>query len=288
MSKKSSLNDAEQYLLQQFLNNSVLDQFNFKDLFRSVLNKFNIKYNTADNEQLKLLIVQYLKSINEAIKQYSLEIKIGTCELTGITFYCLVRLFDSHIGAISQLYNQNELKFFKKILNLIIESDDALVDFSSIVTALADDDLKFSNKEVREATDKFVADYWLIAISGNRFALHSRTILELTDYLIDVYGERSPQNLLINCKLCKEIVISGIACESCTSKMHRHCAKRYYKTQNDCISCKKPMTEEQLSLLRESNKSSQNATQSSSQRDVKNVSLINNTQGSADGSRRRK
>ena len=121
-------------------------------------------------------------------------------------------------------------------------------------------------------------------MSGNRFALHSRTIIELSEYLMEIYGSQ----VIHNCKLCKEIVISGIVCESCTAKMHRHCAKRYFKTQTDCMSCKKPMTEEQLSLLRESSKSSQSATQYSSQRDVKNVSLANNTQESADGSRRRK
>lgn len=280
MSKKSNLNDAEQYLLQQFLNNSVLDQFNFKEIFRTVLNKFNIKYNTSDNEQLKLLIVQYLKSINEAIKQYSLEIKIGTCELTGITFYCLVRLFDSNsIGSLSQLYNQNELKLFKKILNMIIEADDAIVDYNSIVNSVADDgDIKISQKDIREATEKFVSDHWLLSMSGNKFALHSRTIIELSQYLDEVYGDQ----VISHCKLCKEIVVSGISCESCSTKMHRHCAKRYFKTQTDCMSCKKPMSDEQISLLRESNKNSQSTSQAI--RDFKNATQATN----GDGSRRRK
>jgi hypothetical protein len=263
MSKKS-LNDAEQYLLQQFLNNSVLDQFNFKDIFRNVLNKFQIKYNTGDNEQFKLLIVSYLKSINEAIKQYSLEIKIGTCELTSITFYCIVRQFDSNsIGTLSQLYNQNELKLFKKILNLIVESEDAIIDYNSIVNGVAEEvDIKITEKSIREITEKFVRDYWLLALGGNRFALHSRAILELSQYLVEIYTNQ----VIVNCKLCKEIVISGVTCESCTAKTHRHCAKRYFKNQTDCLSCKNPMTDEQIMMLRDGKVQSTQQTQ----KDVKN------------------
>lgn len=288
MSRKS-LTDAEQYLLQQFLNNSVLDQFNFKDLFRNILAKFNIKHN-IENDKLKELIVKYLKSINEVIRNYSLEIKIGTCELTGITFYCLVRQYDSSsIGLLSQLYSQNELKLFKKILNLIIESDEGIIEINSIINCLFEDAsiAKMTNKEIREIIDKFIADYWLILVTSSKIALHSRTIIELSQYFTEVYGTQS----VINCQLCKEIVIVGVQCETCSIKLHRHCAKKYFQKSTDCPSCKNAFSNEQVSMLRDSgaNTSKSGSSQLSTQaaasantsqlnnqtfRDVKNVTLL--------------
>ena len=156
-----------------------------------------------------------------------------------------------------------------------------------ISTSLAEDtDAKYSNKDLRETIDKFTSDYWLLSLGSNRYALHSRSILELSQYLVEIYGNQ----LIANCKLCKEIVISGVVCETCTTKMHRHCAKKYFKNQTDCLSCKRPLSEEQISMLRAPNRSSQVGSSSSgsqmTQKDVKNVTLLKNTQAS-DGTRRK-
>ncbi len=57
----------------------------------------------------------------------------GVCEMTGLTFYCFVRIFDScSIGKLSSLYNPTELKIFQIILPMIIESDKGYVSNNDI------------------------------------------------------------------------------------------------------------------------------------------------------------
>ncbi len=53
--------------------------------------------------------------------------------MTGLTFYCFVRIFDScSIGKLSSLYNPTELKIFQIILPMIIESDKGYVSNNDI------------------------------------------------------------------------------------------------------------------------------------------------------------
>lgn len=271
----SALNEPEQFLLQYFLNVSIIDQYNFKEVFRRFLQKFNINYNRQDSEQLKTLLTDYIKRINACIKNYSLEIKNGACELTGTKFYCMVRIYDSNsIGSLSQLYTANELKIFKTLLNAFIESEEGVIDASSIASQLVEQlELKCSMKEVNNIIDKFVRDNWLAMNAKNELGLHGRAVLELSQYLLEVYGSE----LINNCKLCKEIVISGISCENCAIKMHRHCAKKYFKGKADCIACKKPFTSESLStLVRDNSQSSQlNYTQQNATQETFNSTQTN-------------
>jgi len=275
----SSLNEPEQFLLQYFLNVSIVDQFNFKEVFRRFLEKFKISYNKNDSEELKKLLTVYIKRINDAIKHYSLEIKNGVCELTGTKFYCIVRIYDSNsIGSLSQLYNTNELKIFKSLLNAFIESEEGVVDAHSIAAQLVDQlEIKCSNKEVNSIIDRFIKDNWLAVNTKNEIGLHGRAILELEQYLLEVYGSE----LISNCKLCKEIVVSGISCENCAVKMHRHCAKKYFKNASDCIACKKPFNSDNISvLMRERSQASQSqlsSTQAGATQESFNATQSNTT-----------
>ena len=125
------LSDSQQYFLQLMLNKAVIDELNFKNTFCQVMKKFNIAYNEAT---IKDQYAKFLKEINDVIKTFSLEIRKGVDELTGVTFFCLVRQSDAGgIGNLSSLYNPVELNIYKRILSLIIESDDGYVDYNTLI-----------------------------------------------------------------------------------------------------------------------------------------------------------
>jgi hypothetical protein len=245
----TKLKDVEQYMLQQFLNRGVLDQYNFKDVFRLVLDKFDIGYNKKEKDDFNYLIVTYLKNINAAIKPYSMEIKMGKCELLGVTFYCLVRQYDSNgIGNLSKLYSHGQLKIFKLILNTIIASNEGLVGLNSIINLVCTDlvELHMTIDAIKSAIDRFIKDYWLILDANSNLGLHGRAIIELGQYLVEVYGQDS----VLNCTMCQQIVIYGVQCEQCLSKMHTHCAKKYFKNRKDCVSCKNVFADEDIIAVR--------------------------------------
>lgn len=272
------LKDAEQYLLQQFLNRGVLDQYNFKDIFRLLLDKFEIGYNKKEKDDFNYLIVTFLKNINAGIKPYSMEIKMGKCEITGITYYCLVRQYDSNgIGNVSKLYSPGQLKIFKLILNTIIASNEGLVDLNSIINLICTDlvELRMSIDAIRSTIDRFIKDYWLILDTNDNLGLHGRAIIELGQYLVEVYGQDS----VLNCTMCQQIVIHGVQCDQCFSKMHNHCAKKYFKNRNDCVSCKNVFEDEDIMAVRGDDISkTQTQTQKITQTQIKQDDFDDNDQ----------
>jgi hypothetical protein len=233
------LEDHEKYLLQQFLAYSVLEKENFMQTYKTILQKFNININVNDREVLNLSIIETIRHINNQIKKFSLEIKNGTCELNCTSFYCLVRLYDlNELGKLSQIYTANELKIFKIILTTIIENDEGNTESRVLMDNIeANGDMKITNKDIRLVLEKLEKDYWII-LNGSKIALHSRTLMELSQYLLEVYG---PQ-MLSKCESCKEIAIIYEQCESCSIKMHKYCVKRVYqkKLSTNCNYCNAP------------------------------------------------
>ncbi|CAF0754394.1 unnamed protein product [Brachionus calyciflorus] len=269
-----ALSPAQQYFLQIILNKGVLDQLNFKVIFCNVLKKFNINF---DESQLKNLYVTFLREINESIKNFNIEIKAGNCEITGLSYYCIIRLCDtSTIGELSQLYTPNELKIFRKILELIVESDSGCVDYNSIVNEIMTlyDELSEeaagtqsqiakvpTNRDIRIMIEKFMQGNWLIEVinSPNMITLHGRALIELSQYIKQIFGAED----LNYCYLCKNLVMASFRCPGCSCKLHRFCAKRLFKGTKDCPSCKKTFKTDEINELLESINSAKNSYASS-------------------------
>lgn len=274
MPRSLSLTDAQQFFLQIMLNNGVIDQLNFKTLFCNVLTKFEIRYNESE---IKSLYVNFLREINEVIKNFNMEIKTGMCEITGLSYFCIIRLCDtSSIGNLSMLYTSTDLKTFRKILELIIESDQGCVDYNLIVNEIYTlyDELSNeavatqsnvtkvpSNRDIRLVVEKFMQDKWLIEVINqpNMITLHGRALIELSQYIKQIFDN----DLIGYCFLCKSIVLSYFSCEHCSIKMHKYCAKRVFKNTKDCPSCKATFSNDRVSTLLDSISSAKNSYASS-------------------------
>ena len=129
------LSSAQKYFLQIMLQKSVIDQVNFKTIFCKVLDRFEIEYT---DDRLREIYVKFLKDINEIIRHFNLEIKTGTCEITGLSYFCLIQQTDTETAKLSGLYNPVELRIFRKVIELIIESDSGCIDFNYAVGDIND------------------------------------------------------------------------------------------------------------------------------------------------------
>ena len=239
MSRRMVLSDAQQYFLQVMMNKGVIDQYNFKRLFGNVAKKFELHF---DEKQTKAYYSTFLKEINEVIRNFNMEIKAGMCEISGISFYCFTRQSDaSGIGKLSTLYTPVELKIFKKILVLIMESDDGYMERSTLMNQIICDDSdqtltqsarSLTTRDIRLVVDKFVHDYWLAEVPNQNgmLTLHGRALIELQDYLTELFEE----NILNTCLLCSKIVLCGVSCDHCSIKLHYYCGKKYFEREKKC------------------------------------------------------
>ena len=232
------LDDAHQYFLQVIMNKGVIDQLDFNDIFDKISKKFKLVY---EERQKKPFIAEFLIRINKVIEKFSMEIKLGICEITGFSFYCFIRQTDSSgIGQLSNLYSQTELKIFKKILISIVQSEEGYVQRNTALNQIICDDYEVQTqtaknvnaKDIRLAIEKFISDFWLFEIPNKKGALtlHGRTLSELTGYLEEIFGK----NGLNKCKLCDKLVFYGVSCDSCSIKLHHNCGKKYFEKEKKC------------------------------------------------------
>lgn len=259
MSVRRKLSHPQQYVLQVILNRGVIDHTDFKTIYSKTLKKFEI--DDSDLSQ-KEVYSQFIREINDAMRYFSCEIQKGVCEITGNSFYCFVRTFDSGIGKLSALYQPTELKIFQIILDMIMESDDGIVNYNDIINQINDEYEEIStqaqtqaktitkipsNREMRTIIEQFANHYWLMEIvnAPNNYTLHGRAIIELDQYLKDVYGKET-------CFRCKKLLIVGMKCSSCGKQIHRACAKEFFNNQYyECTHCKQKFTETEISSLKE-------------------------------------
>ena len=152
-----------------------------------------------------------------------------------------------------------------------MESDHGFVDYNHIIEHIYESFQEMSqaaasqsqtvkpptNKEIRIIIEKFINDYWLMEIvtQPNKITLHGRALIELSQYITELYDA----NTLNYCTRCKKLLVLGIKCENCPSMYHRACAKEIFSNHKDCISCKTTVDENKIKELLKSISNSKEA-----------------------------
>ena len=101
-----------------------------------------------------------------------------------------------------------------------------------------------TNKEIRTIIEKFINDFWLVEILGQRgkITLHGRALIELDQYIKGIYDV----DTLNICAFCKKIILISIKCESCPCTYHSACYKDFFSKQKDCKNCKASQSVEKI------------------------------------------
>lgn len=163
------------------------------------------------------------------------------------------------------------MKLFKLILELIMESENGFVDYNNIVEHIYENYQEMSqiaatqsqtvkpptSKEIRAIVDKLLGDYWLMenVTQPNKITLHGRAIIELSQYINELYDSET----LNFCARCKKLLVLGIKCDNCLCMYHRACAKDIFSNHKDCISCKKTVDDNKIKELLKSINNSKDA-----------------------------
>lgn len=225
------MNDARRLILQSFMSRGILTEAELKEVHNHAHDHFGVEKTASE---------RCLKDINTNITPMSMEIRTGKDEITGSTVYALVRTTESDLGRLSTDYPEKELEFFKKMLDLIVESDAGVASSTDILN-LTNEIERLSKENAEKVLQSLVKDKWLVETQGD-ISLSSRAILELEHYLKDVYGEED----IKDCNICKKIVLRGSVCYECHIRIHFYCVRRFFKDQTHivCPQCKKPWTDE--------------------------------------------
>ncbi|XP_067128366.1 non-structural maintenance of chromosomes element 1 homolog [Centruroides vittatus] len=223
----SDLGDEHRLFLQGFMWKKICRAGEVMKLYKDCLRRAQ---KNCDASELSL----FVNKINSHIRPMHMEIRKGIEEDTGINCYALVNMTNSSLSCLSSDYSISELEFFKKIVEMIVLSDDGVASSVSLLN-LTDDmvDHKISKKEAEDLIERLVADKFLSKNDGI-ISLSVRSMIELDPYFREVYEE----NIKI-CLMCKQIVLQGQICADCDAKLHSHCATRYFRNKNElkCLNC---------------------------------------------------
>ncbi|XP_071807602.1 non-structural maintenance of chromosomes element 1 homolog [Asterias amurensis] len=219
--------DAHRLALQSFLSRGVMSSAEVNELHKFACKTFDVNY-----EATKECLRNFLEAINTNISSLGMEIRSKKDEETGKLMFALVRTTESELGRLSSDYQKNDLELFKKILDLIVESDTGMASSTDVLNLTSHIKEKISKQEAQSILRRLIKEKWLTESQGE-ISLAPRAIMELEDYLTDVYEED-----IRHCHLCKEIVLKGQIC-SCGLKLHKFCAARLFRGGGDfkCPKC---------------------------------------------------
>ncbi|XP_015909858.1 non-structural maintenance of chromosomes element 1 homolog isoform X1 [Parasteatoda tepidariorum] len=221
---------------------------------------------------------EFVEKINNAINPHNLAIKKGKDEISGEEYYVLINTANDELSRLNTIYKSKDLELFKRIVICvgedanftclsdmdytntifkmkhkiaspkilepstqsskakviigIVESEDGKVSSSTVLNNASAVDIRI--KDANETIIRFNKDGWLLEQEGSLY-FSTRAIVELEHFLMTNYGE-----LVSRCSVCKNIVLQGVNCASCDTKIHFHCKENYFSkvaVNNTCPGC---------------------------------------------------
>ncbi|XP_060085662.1 non-structural maintenance of chromosomes element 1 homolog [Ylistrum balloti] len=227
-----SMRDSHRLFLQSFMSRGLLDAKEVRLLFRTVCLKFN-EPTAAKEEDRKLQLLDFVRTINMKIRPFHMEIKKGVSEDEGVSYYCLVCTNESAITKLASDYTQSELEFFKKLVDQIVDNEGEIGSTAAvnIVDKLDKNMKKMTRQDAQSLLQRLESAKWIIIHKGTGIvSLSTRCLLELEQYILDVYGAED-ENL--KCNMCNKLCVKGQSCDNCQTKLHLHCASRFFQNKDN-------------------------------------------------------
>ncbi|KAK7100948.1 non-structural maintenance of chromosomes element 1 homolog [Littorina saxatilis] len=220
------MNDAHKAFLQAFMSVGVQKAKEVKEVYRKCCEQCAEPYSNEEKERTRQM-VEFIRTINNCIQPFHLEVKKGVCEEDGTHFYCLVNNVENAFTLLASDYTANDLEFFKKLVEEIISSD-GCVGSRVALNVVERLEKKMTRQDAEILLERLENDRWVLMKEGV-VSLSVRSILELNQYIQQVYPD-----FVKNCNICKLICLKGQACDECGVKIHNHCATRYFRDQDRC------------------------------------------------------
>lgn len=217
------MKDSHRLFLQSFMSRGLLGAKEVKLLYKTCCQKFEEYYPDSENER-KNHLLELVQTINRFIHPFHMEIKKGVGEEDGVSYYCLVCTNESAITKLASDYSPNDLEYFKKLVESIVESDQGHIGSTAALNLTEKLQKKMSKDDAQNLLSRLEKAKWITLTSG-RVSLSTRSLLELEQYILDMYEDSTS----CRCNACKHICLKGQTCDNCGTKLHFYCASRFFR-----------------------------------------------------------
>lgn len=214
-----AMREPHQVFLQGFMSRGILGSREVKELYIRSHTKFD---ETPEIAQL----ASYVSTINNNIRPFHMEIRKGIDERNGSHWYGMINTTDSSITRMASDYTVVELELFKKIVEDIVKTDEGEIsstDALNLVNTVENEGKKLSRTQAQDLIGRLRSDRWLAESVHGEVSLSIRALLELEHYI-----QQQLPDYCMQCNTCKRLAVKGQVCGSCDTKLHIHCAARYF------------------------------------------------------------
>ncbi|GFR65238.1 non-structural maintenance of chromosomes element 1-like protein [Elysia marginata] len=170
--------------------------------------------------------------VNQRIGPVNLEIRKGVEEDDGHHYYVLANTAETAISRLSTAYSPNEMELFKKLVENIVESGDGKIGSLAAMNLTDKLEKRIGKEEAQNFFNRLEDDRWIKKNSDGKISLSVRSIVELDQYIKDVY----PDYIKL-CSLCKKLCLQGCQCENCGAKFHFRCSNAFFSKQGPNKTC---------------------------------------------------
>ncbi|XP_020613730.1 non-structural maintenance of chromosomes element 1 homolog [Orbicella faveolata] len=210
------MRDSHRLFLRSLMSKQFLSEKETKALYQKACRVFGDDSSPENFET-------FLETVNRNLKPLYMEIRRGVSEEDGSNNYGLVNTTEDEQSKLATDFSPNDIAFFKKAMDLIVDSPDGTVSSFDVINASADLEKRMNITHAEELIERLLKDKWMSETSGS-YSLGPRAMLELYPYLKRVYEDQ-----IVDCMMCREIAIRGQCCTRCDGKIHHHCAARYFR-----------------------------------------------------------
>jgi hypothetical protein len=128
MSIPTALEDYHKQLIQYFLHDGAYNENELIDLIGALRDRYDLKIKTKD--EIRTFTLVLLPLINKHINQYGMDIKqVVSEEHENEIYFVCTQNFKPQFVKMDCSYTEKEAAVFEKLLELVITSDEKLVEF---------------------------------------------------------------------------------------------------------------------------------------------------------------
>jgi len=217
-------------LTQVMLNRKFLTVEEFKKLVDDVNRKYEYDLSLESDEDLR----EFIGTVNSSVSSLGMKLCLGQDEQSGEPLILLINILDNDFSR-HPLLSEHQLAFFRKIIELIVDTVDGSIDSISAVNSVYDvKNCSLNATQAEQAITELTRQNFLVEATG-RISMTPVTRVELQPYLQSIYADK-----LYKCFVCNAPCFNGTFCPndaSCNAKIHPGCAAKYFAISKKCRLC---------------------------------------------------
>ncbi|GFO03100.1 non-structural maintenance of chromosomes element 1-like protein [Plakobranchus ocellatus] len=216
--------DGHRLFLQSIMSRGIMHVSDVK----KVLSECGVDTETGFKEKVLL----FMRMINQRIAPINLEIRKGVEEEDGENYYVLANTVETPISRLSSTYSPNELELFKKLVESIVGNGDGKIGSLAAINLTDKLEKRMGKEEAQMFFNRLEDDKWIRKNSDGKISLSVRSIVELEQYIKEVYPD-----YIKSCDLCTKLCLQGRQCENCGARFHFRCLRIMFSKQGNEKRC---------------------------------------------------